>query len=97
MTSLADFERYSRQTRLAEVGAEGQARIGATTLCVPGGAEVERLYLERAGVGQILTSDAAEPVEFRHASAFRHPAAASLGVQAWRALDALRGVLGVGR
>ena len=95
MASLADFERYSRQTRLAEVGAEGQARIAAATLSAPRGAEVERMYLERAGVGQVRVGDGIEQAEFRHASAFRHPAAANLGAQAWRALDALRGVLGV--
>ncbi len=95
MTSLADFERYSRQTRLAEVGAEGQARIAAASLAVPLGAEVERLYLERAGVRQVDVSNDAEPAKFQHAAAFRHPAAAGLGEQAWRALSALRGVLGV--
>lgn len=54
--SKVDFARYARQILLVEIGASGQARIGAATAAVraPGlSGEVAALYAERAGFGAI--------------------------------------------
>jgi hypothetical protein len=48
--------RHTRQTRLAEVGDAGQARLGAASVDVRGpglSGVVEALYLAGAGVGEI--------------------------------------------
>jgi hypothetical protein len=89
-------ERYSRQERLAEVGAAGQARIGRARALVPDapGADVERAYLVGSGAGEVVASAApAEP--FAHGGAFHFDAACDVGAGAWRALRTLRQVLGI--
>jgi hypothetical protein len=53
--------RHGRQTRLAEIGAAGQARIAGSTIDVEVGglaAEVATRYLVGAGVGCLRVSDA---------------------------------------
>jgi hypothetical protein len=53
-------ERHSRQVRLAEVGVEGQGRIGASVQVVRGrglAAMVEARYLAGAGVKAIEVED----------------------------------------
>jgi hypothetical protein len=52
--------RHGRQTRLAEVGAAGQARIASSTIDVEIGGlagEVATRYLAGAGVGRLRVSD----------------------------------------
>ena len=52
--------RYSRQARLAEIGAEGQALLAGAEVCVvsPGLAgDIEARYLARAGVGTVRVDD----------------------------------------
>jgi hypothetical protein len=52
--------RHSRQGRLAEVGEEGQRRIGAAEVAVRGtgvAARVEARYLAGAGVGRLVVED----------------------------------------
>ncbi len=56
------MNRHSRQTRLPEVGADGQARIVAATVDVPMGGlsgEVAARYLAGAGVGCVRVRTAA--------------------------------------
>ena len=55
------IERYSRQIVLAEVGAEGQMRLGESRVAVVGsGVAAERVvaYLAAAGVGHLATDPA---------------------------------------
>lgn len=87
-------DRYTRQSRLAEVGDEGQARIRAARLSVGDGPEAwsEREYLERAGA-RVTTVPGLEGASFAHATVFRHAASRRLGAGAWRALGALRELL----
>lgn len=62
-------DRYTRQSRLLEVGAEGQARIEAMRARITAGpgAAVALAYLVRAGVGSAS-------IERSQASAFPHRA-----------------------
>jgi len=87
-------ERYTRQVRLPEVGASGQARIAEATLSVGQGAaaQVEREYLERAGVRHILTREL-ELQPFAHAQHFSHAGCREVARGAWLALRELRALL----
>jgi hypothetical protein len=56
------MQRHSRQSRLTDVGPEGQARIARTVAVVPGqgiAAEVAARYLAGAGVAVVRVSDEA--------------------------------------
>ena len=96
-------ERYTRQMRLVEVGAAGQAQLMNTTLrcalesaatSLGGAARVEREYLQRAGVRCIDDQHTQGP-SFVHTSAFRHPACRDVAAGAWRALKQIHTVLGL--
>lgn len=98
-------DRYSRQRKLPEVGAEGQRRIEGLSARVasgPGGL-VELAYLERAGVGQVEISvprpgaPQASAPPFPHANIFRCAAARDIAAGAWRAQQALLGALPAAR
>jgi hypothetical protein len=93
MTELED--RYTRQRRLPEVGAAGQARILAATVEVRGrdGAIIETEYLYRAGVERLSIAPNREPVPFAHEAHFRFFASRRIAAGAWRALGELRRVL----
>jgi molybdopterin/thiamine biosynthesis adenylyltransferase len=95
---VEDNPRYSRQERLAEVGPAGQERIVRSTAVVRGtrGADVECLYLLRAGVGQVIASETEAPEPFVHSAAFEFDAARDVAAGAWRALRTLRTTLGIG-
>ncbi len=88
-------DRHSRQIRLAEVGVAGQARIEHAEAVVRGadGADVEREYLLRAGVGSIRVEADAPAEPFAHAAAFRFGAARDVASGAWRALGVIRAAL----
>jgi hypothetical protein len=96
MTTSSD-ERTSRQRRLPEVGAEGQARIEAALCEVRGAeqAELEALYLERAGARVVRRPDL-PPAPFRYAHLFEFESAREVAASAWRATSTLRNVLGIG-
>ena len=85
----------TRQIRLAEVGAEGQARLSRATLCVGGsdGSLAEFVYLHRAGIERLSLQPNLPAVAFEHAALFRHPSTRRLGAGAWRALRQIRDVL----
>ncbi|HVU02107.1 MAG TPA: hypothetical protein VHE30_10155 [Polyangiaceae bacterium] len=90
-------DRFSRQIRLQEVSAEGQEKLGRSVVEVRGrdGAEIERLYLERAGLGLVTVDADAEPPPFPHAAEFRHAETRKIAAGAGRALHTLRIVLGI--
>jgi molybdopterin-synthase adenylyltransferase len=59
-TKLSDFERFSRQTRFAPLGSEGQRNLAAATAVIAGcGAlgTVQAALLVRAGVGTLRLID----------------------------------------
>jgi len=87
--------RFTRQSRLAEVGEEGQARLLAAVVQVAGEgtrAAVESRYLTGAGVAvdraKVATS-ASDPPWL----AALHPAAREVAAGAHAALDVVRAVL----
>ena len=87
--------RFTRQTRLKEVGVAGQARLAAAE--VPLGtrgvaAELERRYLE--GAGARIAGDALAPAPTPHALPFEveDPAARDVALGAHAALATLRRV-----
>lgn len=86
--------RYDRQSRLAEVGPGGQARIEAASAdsC---GDPLELSYLERAGFRAVALGRGAPDVPFAHEAHFHFEAPARVGASAWRALSRIRQVLGV--
>jgi adenylyltransferase/sulfurtransferase len=56
-----EMDRHERQSRLAEVGPSGQARLGDALVDVPGAglaAQVAARYLAGAGVGRLRVCDA---------------------------------------
>jgi hypothetical protein len=95
--------RFTRQTRLAEVGEEGQARLGAVAVRVAtndagsdagsdAGAAVLARYLRRAGVLVVAapaSEDAAPPPWLMSL----HPAAREVAIGAHAALGVIRAVL----
>ena len=87
----------TRQIRLAEVGLAGQARLSAARLEVRGtdGALSEFLYLHRAGVERLTMKPNLQAKAFAHAALFKHAEPRRLAAGAWRALDQMRGVLGL--
>lgn len=92
-------DRFCRQRRLPEVGDAGQHRIAAAHFEVRGGdgAILESEYLLRAGAERVTILPRAEADRFVHEGFFRFAASRRVGAGAWRALDKLRHVLGVGR
>lgn len=87
----------TRQIRLAEVGAAGQARLANAWLCVRGrdGSLAEFTYLHRAGIQRLSLQPNLPALPFEHAGLFRHAGTRRLGAGAWRALSQIRGVLGI--
>lgn len=101
-------DRFTRQRQLPEVGLAGQERIAQldVRLASDPSAEIEALYLWRAGVAAVViepsgTDDAAPPraaapvtVVCPHAGEFQYAAARRFGVGVHRALTRLRQALG---
>ena len=87
----------TRQIRLAEVGAEGQARLSRATLSVRGsdGSLAELVYLHRAGVERVSLDAHLPAAPFAHASLFEHSGTRRLAAGAWRALAQIRTVIGL--
>jgi hypothetical protein len=96
---MSDSERFSRQERLAEVGPGGQTRIARFSAVIRGveGADVERAYLDGAGVGTVSMEPEQSPEPFVHAGAFHFVASREVGGGAWRALMELRRALEMGQ
>ena len=103
-----DHLRYGRQIRLVEIGEEGQARLEASRVSAHGAggaAEVETLYLKRAGVKVTEAESKAKADADPDAKAYA-VLLASLGVRdseareiadgALRALVTVRKILGIG-
>jgi hypothetical protein len=87
--------RYTRQTRLPEIGESGQARIARTEAEVRGsdGADVEIRYLWGAGVENIVHEPGSVPPVFVHERHFRYAESRRVAAGAWRALTTLRRAL----
>lgn len=88
-------DRFTRQTRLAEIGVAGQARLAALRVVVADDAasSVAATYLERAGLAEVRREPGAIAPHFPHAPAFRHADAARVGEGAWRALTTILSVV----
>jgi hypothetical protein len=88
-------DRYSRQRRLVEVGPEGQRRLGASRvrLAPHADVELERQYLERAGVSRIDLDPEAPPVDFPWHAEFSFAAAENVARGAFSALRRIRAAL----
>ena len=92
---MNDRLRYTRQTRLPEIGETGQARLAAATVSArtEGFARsIETAYLRAAGVGRIEEDDTGEVVEVA-ALGIRDPAAREVAEGALAALVTMRKVL----
>ncbi len=88
--------RLSRQSRLPEVGEEGQARLVAATVHVPReglAADLTARYLSGAGVGVQRDADDVGAPPGPPWAVSLHPAAAEVALGAWRALEAIRRAL----
>jgi hypothetical protein len=87
----------TRQIRLAEVGAEGQARLAAATLEVRGrdGSLAEFVYLHRAGIERLTLRPDRVARPFVHSALFRSHCSRRLAAGAWRALRQIRDVLAI--
>jgi hypothetical protein len=90
--------RYTRQTRLAEVGEAGQARLLASRVELEAGTEVGRMvehrYLEGAGI-QVTGARSAGGAMPGWIAAM-DPAARDVAEGAYRALAAVKSVLEIG-
>ena len=83
--------RYTRQTRLHEVGEAGQARLAAATIALRttgAAAQIERRYLVAAGAVHVVSSASGRstPLPF----SFESEAAREVACGAHAALAALR-------
>lgn len=88
-------DRFSRQRRLPEVGADGQRRLGSRVLGLAPHADVdvERDYLERAGVAGTRIDGMAPQLSFPFARHFEFAAPLSVARGAWCALHRIREAL----
>ncbi len=78
-----DPARYSRQARLAEIGAAGQTRLAESEVKLSRtgvAGDVEERYLLAAGVGQVVGSESASA-----------PAPSTFGIEDCAALDVAQG------
>ena len=89
-------DRYTRQRRLEEVGADGQRRLErqAMVLARHADAELELEYLQRAGVRQITFDSAASPLAFPWPDKFQFAGPLGVARGAWSALSRIRSALG---
>ncbi len=106
MTASADQKRrYSRQTRLAEIGERGQAKLCAATVAIQSSGfvrTIEHRYVCRAGMTVTEGAPTVSPAHVDRAAdiaslGLRHGPAREVAEGALRALVAIRSVLGEGR
>jgi hypothetical protein len=90
-------DRHSRQRRLAEVGAAGQERLEQAHLVVAEreGSDIAREYLLRAGVRSVVVEPDRGARPFPFVDVFEFAESRELAHGAWRALAAIREVLGM--
>jgi hypothetical protein len=90
-------DRFSRQRRLPEVGADGQRRLGSRveSLAPHADVELERDYLQRAGVAGTRIESEAPRLSFPFAEHFEFAAPLSVATGAWCALERIREALAV--
>jgi hypothetical protein len=88
-------DRYTRQRRLEEVGPEGQRQLEQTAMVLAphADADLEREYLERAGVRQLTFAPAASAPEFPWPEQFQFAGPLGVARGAWSALSRIRAVL----
>jgi hypothetical protein len=98
-----NLARYGRQIRVVEIGEAGQARLAASLVVLQGQGfvrEVEETYLRLAGVPiALLAAPPADAVATNDLlpvdASFEHEAAREVAEGAWRALVAMRQILGM--
>jgi hypothetical protein len=85
----------TRQIRLSEVGALGQARLSGASVEVHGtdGSLIEFMYLHRAGIERLSIRPDVPARPFEHGALFRHAGTRRLAAGAWRALAQMRAIL----
>jgi hypothetical protein len=90
-------DRFSRQRRLPEVGADGQRRLASRVVPVAPhpDVELERDYLQRAGLAGTRLDSETRALPFPFAAHFEFAAALSVARGAWCALARIREALAV--
>ena len=88
-------DRFTRQRRLDEVGPEGQRQLEQTAMVLArhADADLEREYLERAGVRQLTFDPAASQPEFPWSEQFQFAGPLGVARGAWSALSRIRAAL----
>jgi hypothetical protein len=98
---MSTSRRFSRQSRLAEIGPSGQSKLCTATVGVRSrgfAEEIERRYVLRAGMQEATSNEAATvsvdlPADALVALGLRHGAAREVAEGALRALVAIRSVV----
>jgi len=80
-------DRYTRQERLKEIGAEGQARLGVAAVSIPEceASEYASVYLKRSGIGSVILERIDAALDFPHAGHFQFEICRSFAQGAWLA------------
>ena len=88
-------DRYSAQRRLVEVGPEGQRRLEQSRMVLVehSDLDIEREYLARAGISDMLIDVQASPPVFPWVEQFEFASPLAVARGAWCALARLRSVL----
>lgn len=94
---MTSTDPHIRQTRLREVGEEGQARLSRAEACVTGSGDpaIQVSYLKRSGVRRVVLDPDGLAEPFPHAPTFHSDAARHVAAEAWRALSFIRRNLGL--
>jgi molybdopterin/thiamine biosynthesis adenylyltransferase len=103
-TPASDQRRYSRQTRLAEIGPSGQAKLCEAKVAIRSLGHVrtiERRYATASGMVETEATPTVAPAIVERDAAverlgFRHAASRDVAEGALRALVAIRATLGIG-
>jgi hypothetical protein len=91
-----NHEIYSRQTRLREIGVNGQQLIAEarTVLGTDEASKIAAEYLKRAGTGCVRLDATVRPAQFVHLHHFTHPVASKFAHGSWLATQKLLELLG---
>lgn len=81
-------DRYSRQTKLKEIGIAGQFKLSCATVTIPAAGEFEIAaeYLTRSGIQQVVANGEQVIPNFQHQSHFQFDTCRTFAFGAWFAL-----------